>query len=196
MKRYDILNYLITKYNLKSYLEIGVASFETFNRIQCELKHCVDPNKETNITPTYNMTSDDFFKNNVVNTYDIVFIDGLHLEEQVDKDIQNALNILNDGGFIVIHDSNPRDENMGTEKWLVAEWNGTVWKSVVKQNLTNNCVDVCTVDTDYGCAILTKRKNELKILKDITVHLNWNNFSNNRKEMLNLITVDEFKNNF
>jgi hypothetical protein len=40
------------------------------------------------------MTSDEFFEINK-STYDIIFIDGLHIDEQVERDIINGLKILN-----------------------------------------------------------------------------------------------------
>jgi predicted O-methyltransferase YrrM len=36
--------------------------------------------------------------------FDIVFVDGLHIEEQSTKDIHNALKVLNENGTIVVHD--------------------------------------------------------------------------------------------
>jgi predicted O-methyltransferase YrrM len=60
----------------------------------------VDPNQGV----TLRMTSDEFFAANQF-TFDIVFIDGLH--DQVAKDIENSLRVLNPGGIIVMHDCNP-----------------------------------------------------------------------------------------
>ena len=39
--------------------------------------------------------------------YDVIFIDGLHLEKQVIKDIGHALQHLNKNGTIVLHDCKP-----------------------------------------------------------------------------------------
>lgn len=68
--------------------------------VAAEIKHGVDPNVDT----TYRMTSDEFFKNYIKQKYDIVFVDGLHLHEQVYRDIINSLNNLNENGVIVVHD--------------------------------------------------------------------------------------------
>ena len=110
MTRTEIINSLIHEYNYKSYLEIGVntPSQPGYNWIGVKIpvKHGVDPNVET----TFKMTSDEFFKNHIAQKYDIIFIDGLHLFEQVYKDIINSLLYLNDNGTIVVHDCNPLEE--------------------------------------------------------------------------------------
>ena len=52
------------------------------------------------------MTSDEFFSQNK-ETFDLIFIDGLHIHEQVLKDIDNSLNVLNENGVILLHDCLP-----------------------------------------------------------------------------------------
>ena len=47
--------------------------------------------------------------------FDVIFIEGLHLAEQVDRDISNALRYLKDDGFIVLHDCNPPLERHARE---------------------------------------------------------------------------------
>lgn len=51
----------------------------------------------------YNMTSDEFFKDNI-EMYDFIFIDGDHSYEGVSKDYKNALKCLSTGGEIAFHD--------------------------------------------------------------------------------------------
>ena len=102
MTRTQIINGLIAKNNYKSYLEIGINEPSPDTRrwnwtdVQIETKHGVDPNVDT----TYKMTSDEFFAKHVPQKYDIIFVDGLHLFEQVHRDILNSLNNLNDN-FII-----------------------------------------------------------------------------------------------
>jgi predicted O-methyltransferase YrrM len=52
------------------------------------------------------ITSDAFFERSMVK-FDVIFIDGLHEEHQVDRDIVNSLQHLNPGGIIVLHDCLP-----------------------------------------------------------------------------------------
>ena len=99
MKRYDLINYYIQKYHLNSFLEIGHWKGECFKNVICNIKESIDPNIECNAT--YKITSDEFFKN-YNKKYDIIFIDGLHECEQVDRDIKNSLKHLNNI-LIVFH---------------------------------------------------------------------------------------------
>ena len=142
MNRTIIINHLIEKYGLTRYLEIGVCNPSTnFNKIRCELKHGVDNGLEYRKNPvTYRMTSDEFFQqweNGKLDLaknfkYDIIFIDGLHTAEQIDKDIKNALKHIKTKGFIVVHDCNPPTYEHQTEFNNGGAWNGTVWKTWIK----------------------------------------------------------------
>ena len=90
MDRISIINDLITKYDFKSYLEIGVRNtFECFDLINCETKDGVDPSPR-HPEVNFPVTSDVFFANlKPEKKYDLIFIDGLHLFEQVIKDVNN-----------------------------------------------------------------------------------------------------------
>jgi hypothetical protein len=96
IQRYHVINYLIEKYKLVNYLEIGVFKGENIKEIKAAHKDGVDPGSEGYVIPevNYPMTSDAFFeliKGHDIK-YDIIFIDGLHHADQVEKDIKNALN--------------------------------------------------------------------------------------------------------
>ena len=85
--------------------------------------------------------------------YDLIFIDGLHLEHQSDKDIVNALRHLNPGGAVVVHDCLPPDEPSQSEIDPAGSWSGTVWRSVIKCSLQTK-LDITIVDTDWGVGII------------------------------------------
>ena len=97
MYKDEIINHYIKKYDFKKYLEIGVFGGGCISKINCLHKDGVDPGIEDLLSPfvNYEMTSDEFFNKLDENTekYDIVLIDGLHHSEQVDKDIENVLNM-------------------------------------------------------------------------------------------------------
>ena len=197
MDRIDIINNLISKHNYKTYLEIGVRNPEDcLNHIQCELKHGVDPGIEGNYPVTFNMTSDEFFQINT-STYDIIFIDGLHIDEQVERDIVNSLNILNENGSIVLHDCNPpqiyhaREDYQDYSTPVGVYWNGTTWKAIVKVRSEINNIYTSVVDTDWGVGVIQKSKTPNMIVND-NPYYSYNKFSENRKEYLNLITPQEF----
>ena len=65
------------------------------------------------------------FGNNKKN-FDVIFIDGFHHYEQCRKDIINSLKVLNENGFILLHDMIPRswiEENIPR---LGTVWSGDV----------------------------------------------------------------------
>jgi hypothetical protein len=202
MNRADIINYLIAKRNYKSYLEIGVDNGKNYQQIVCENKYCVDPyflnnsddvKKEEDIPSfvTWRMTSDEMFdtiKKSV--KFDIIFIDGLHTEEQVGKDIINSLKHLNVGGCIVVHDCLPPNENAQIVPRIQGLWCGDVWKAITmlkEQNIQFN-----VVDTDLGCGIISYCENaeELNYMEKSV--LTWYDFLKHRNELLNVISEFEF----
>ena len=80
-----ILKEIIKYKNYNSYLEIGCDQDENFSQISIKNKIGVDPKSGG----THRMTSDTFFLNNM-QTYDLIYIDGLHTYEQTIKDIKNS----------------------------------------------------------------------------------------------------------
>ena len=144
-------------YNNCKYLEIGVCSGYTFDRlnIKTENKFGVDPDKGGN----YKMTSDQFFENKD-QKFDVVFIDGLHHYDQCQKDIINSLNSLNENGIILIHDMIPNNSlvEYTPRRAINSHWTGDVWKcSVEIQNSIN--LDFVIANCDSGIGILKPKKN-------------------------------------
>jgi len=190
MKRTDIINHLIKKNDYKRYLEIGVRNpDENLNKIIVEHKDGVDPAGNCN----YPIPSDDFFNQLDGDVkYDIIFIDGLHLDYQVERDITNSLKHLNEGGTIVMHDCSPIKEEHQVEEYVVGKtWNGTTWKAYVKFRMTDENLSMCVVDTDHGVGIITKGKQTLYPTSDV---LDFKLLDENRKNILNLITTEKFLN--
>jgi len=195
IKRYHIINYLIEKYNLVNYLEIGVFKGENIREIKAIHKDGVDPGNEGYAPPevNYPITSDEFFdllKDHEGIKYDIIFIDGLHHADQVEKDIKNSLNHIKDNGFILLHDCNPVSYEAQLVPRQTIAWNGDVWKAFVNFKLNNPTYDCCVVDTDFGVGFIHNNGNGYKIEDKIN---DWDYFNSNRKQLLNLITWDEFK---
>jgi hypothetical protein len=190
MNRITIIQELINKYNYSNYLEIGIRDKECFNQIVCKEKTGVDPAVSPNTynlpDKGYSLTSDDFFSSlNSDIKYDIVFIDGLHEERQVDKDIANSIKHLTENGTIVLHDCNPPDLNH--ENACLC---GTVWKSFYKFRKTQKEYEAFVVDVDYGCGVIQKKPSSF--LEFSSEELTYHFLNNNRKEILNLKTPEEF----
>jgi hypothetical protein len=196
MTRTEIINSLIQKYNYKSYLEIGVntPSQPGYNWIgvKIQTKHGVDPNVKT----TFKMTSDEFFEKHIAQKYDIIFVDGLHIFEQVYKDIINSLKNLNDNGIIIVHDCNPVEEITQRRVRASDAWHGDVWKSILKLRIEEENLEVFTVDTDEGCGIIRKGSQELLVVEKNMDIYNFSYLEKNRQKALNLISIASFKQKF
>jgi hypothetical protein len=197
-KRWDIINYLIDKHKFVNYLEIGVYDGLCINQIHALHKDGVDPGVE--LDPkyfpeiNYPISSDEFFyliKDCSVK-YDIIFIDGLHHSNQVDKDIINSFNHISENGFVILHDCNPPEYNIQVLPRQEGIWNGDVWKSVVKLRCTNPNISINVIDTDWGIGILSLGNNELYTKDSLNVCLDYFYFDSHREELLNIISVEEF----
>lgn len=198
MRRYEIINKIIKDKDAKKYLEIGVYTGQCIREIKVEHKDGVDPGSEGHVAPevTHKMTSDEFFSNlNIDFKYDVIFIDGLHHSDQVDKDIENALNHIVDNGVIVLHDCNPEEELYTRIPRVSGIWNGDVYKSVLR--FRKKGIHTCfTVDTDCGCGIIVKdnRKEEIENPELYEkAENNWEVFNENREELLHLVKVYDFE---
>jgi len=193
MRRYDIINYLIRQNGYRTYLEIGVDNPENnFDKVLIADKTGVDPAGRC----AYKMTSDTFFKRHPMVKWDIVFVDGLHTDEQAAKDIENALYHLSEGGVIVVHDCNPPTEwhTRPYEQFQFdrSAWNGTTYKALVRFKQANLGLSICTVDTDWGCGIIQNPNNITKFeIPDYT--FTWKEFDTHRTQLLNLISPEDFK---
>lgn len=206
--RSDVLNYLLSSFKEETaYLEIGVRNPDhNFNRINATKKYSVDPGLEFKENPVdFPFTSDDFFeklyKNEILSNdikFDLIFIDGLHFAEQVDKDICNSLKVIKDDGFIVIHDCNPPTEWHARLEYYYrhtpagSNWNGTTWKAFLKWR-SNPSIYSCCIDTDWGIGILSKQKQIGKPLQKKIEFYEFQDLDNNRSEYLNLIDFEDFK---
>jgi SAM-dependent methyltransferase len=212
-----IFNALVDSGRVSRYLEIGVRkTVDNFDTINASFKVGVDPHPgdasnwvsledsmsllNTNSYILSKSKSDDFFKSleNLENfeKFDLVFIDGLHLAEQVSKDFDNAIRFLKPGGLIAMHDSNPPTEISTHPSYHIAKqfgraWCGTVWKEVVRRiSLTESFF--VTLDEIPGVTLFdTSRKSENVNNLNPGSYISYNDFDKNRKDILNLRNIDE-----
>jgi hypothetical protein len=193
MTRTEIINALIDKHGYEDYLEIGVNTPAqpgyNWEGVKAKVKHGVDPNVDT----TYRMTSDEFFEKYTTRKYDIVFVDGLHIFEQVYRDIVNSLKLLTPNGTIVVHDCNPVTEITQRRERASDAWHGDVWKAIVKLRMEEIGLTIHTVDTDEGCAIIRKGSQILLPVSPDEDPCDYSFLERRRVEALNLIGVEEFK---
>ena len=146
------INTIISNLRLKNYLEIGVSTGDTFERIVAILKHAVDVDfkydylaRSSSICKYYQMTSDAYFLcPERLSDIDFAYIDGLHTFEQTLKDLLHVIAFSNEKTVIMIDDTFPLDwfsslpNQQETYKYRLKHlgsnfnwaWNGDVFKLV------------------------------------------------------------------
>ena len=203
-----VINSILLKKRKAHYLEIGVRKGTTIVRVDADYKVGVDPvlqlekiapklkkklKKSKNIT-FYEEESDTFFRHNDLK-FDVILIDGLHVYEQALRDIVNALNCLNDKGFVVVHDCNPQSEKAQSRTEIKGLWNGDVWKAIYAIKIHYEKINYFILDTDHGLGILTKQDNKEKYTyqhDERILHLPYNALAKDRKNILNLQKKEKF----
>jgi len=193
MKRWDVINRLIKKNGYNRYLEIGFGDGDTFNLIKIDDKTGVDPDPDPSCD--YEISSEEFFsyaKENDLGKFDIIFIDGNHNSSFVRNDVMSALDMLSENGAIVMHDCNPTTEKMQRTDILVTDfWTGDVWKVFAEYRILRDDLYMYVVDTDFGCGVIQFGKQE-KCDAEIS-DLTYEYFSKNKNKLMNIISVDKFK---
>ena len=166
MKRTEILNELIKKHGYTSYLEIGLGNGANFSQIACANKTGVDPEADVIMDPlsgvnVFSESSDSFFDRSHDAEFDLIFIDGDHNAEQVERDILNSWKCLNKGGRIVIHDIKPLDEVCQRVPRETVAWTGNVWRAWY--GLKNNYPKLKTsyIEERVGLGVIEKSRHKI-----------------------------------
>lgn len=184
----SLINYCIERFGYTKYLEIGCRDDDTFKQIRAPFKVGVDPVSGG----TQRMTSDEFFRMSE-ESFDIVFVDGLHYCEQVYKDVRNALTRLRMNGTVVLHDCSPAEEIHQLREPKTYVWNGDVWKAFVLFR-QDPSLDAMTANFDHGVGLLRKRPNSAPLgLTTPYRELRWQEFSANRANWLRLADAETIK---
>jgi hypothetical protein len=174
--RLNLILKLIERINAQNYLEIGCDKNQIFRHINCQKKIGVDPYRGGN----HLMTSDAYFLNFTEDMFDVIFIDGLHHYEQVTKDVNNALNRLNDHGYIIIHDLLPvfKDETSMPAPIASADspyWLGDTWR-LSFDLMGRSDITFKIVTIDCGCGVIIKTP---QVPVEISHENNWEWYCNN-----------------
>lgn len=183
MTHTDIINNFIKKNNYESYCEIGTFNRDhNFNKINCLYKYCIDP--EPTAKADFVGTSDEFFKTiSERKTFAVFFIDGLHTATQLYKDIVNALNHLDEGGVILVHDLLPPNKPAQQVPRVQGEWTGDCWMAFVWLRATRADLTMFTINTDYGVGVIMKGQQDLI---NVGENITYENFERNKNKWLNL----------
>ena len=139
-------------------MEIGCESNILFDSVFSNKKVGVDPAAGG----TNRETSDEFFASNS-EKFDVIFVDGLHEYEQVRRDAINALNSLNENGWIAFHDLLPRNWKEHHVPRLQRAWTGDCWKLAIELAKSDD-VDFQILNIDHGVGILCQKKKDAVVI--------------------------------
>lgn len=131
-ERVEFFVALIRRLQFKTYLELGIRRGETFVGVapEVELAIGVDITDSGFTKPPnakfFEMRTDQFFQEYQGDNIDFVFIDADHTADAARRDLENSLDILNPGGLILMHDSDPiesfRTKHRCGEVYKVVDW--------------------------------------------------------------------------
>jgi predicted O-methyltransferase YrrM len=111
------LNAVAARIEAKSYLEIGVCTGSTFLAVNVDRKVGVDPRYRFDTKTAgdaraeyFHGTSNEYFLGpGARQTFDLIFIDGLHTFEQTLIDFNSCLMMMHEGSVILVDDTVPND---------------------------------------------------------------------------------------
>lgn len=177
----EYINELIKENECESYLEIGFGKGVNFKKIICKDKTSVDIKGSS----TFKGTSDDFFKGNE-DTFDVIFVDGLHHADQVRKDIVNSMKCLSDEGIIILHDTLPKNKSMQEVPQKQKVWTGDCWRAAVGFHNEYPKVKFETYRADYGLTVIyPDGKKYRKHFED--KEMSYEQFKDDASELLNIV---------
>lgn len=192
----DLINALADRIKAKTYLEIGVSNrANNFDKIRVQFKIGVDPNPKA--LANFQGTSDEFFDLCAATDafeqlrMQLIFIDGLHHADQVQKDFENSLKVLACGGYIVMHDTYPESELLThVPRDKQGRWLGDVYKFACRLGEYSG-IQFCTLDFDNGCTVVWQDGDCAK--KEPVGEITWNRYVADRHELLNVMNLAKFQ---
>lgn len=215
---YDILAELHSTWQPKVYLEIGVATGKSLALTRAGTRTIgIDPDTaeierlfyhSPEQTPQlYRMTSDDFFETvNVPQAmaqpcFNVAFIDGLHLFDQVLLDFINLEKFAGSDSVIFIHDCLPINAHVATRNRNTAFWTGDVWKVIPCLKSIRPDLEIITLPVaPSGLALIRKLDPRSQILErhfdSLVQHFNTLKLPDIWEERASLLNVFDQQNSF
>ena len=158
----------------ETYLELGIESCRNISKVEKlaspDMLIGVDIRLRRNLDPIkfklYEMTTDNFFqklryKEIILPSFDLVFIDSNHESNQVFKDFWNVLSFVSEQGIIIVHDTYPPSSKFLSKRFCFDSWKvPIILKEYISKN--ENCIfELCTLPSPPGYTIIRKAKQHL-----------------------------------
>lgn len=160
----ELIRWIVKIQQAQSYLEIGVQFGFTFKEVAKLVKRAIGVDIKNRLSypcEFYEMTSNEFFKN-FHDKIDVIFIDGDHRFEQARKDFESSLKILNNGGTIILHDTDPK--SIGR---LVSTSCAGSYKLIDYTHRKYPELDIMTFPVGVSGISVVRRKKDRRVLKII-----------------------------
>jgi hypothetical protein len=91
--------------------------------------------------------------------FEIMLLDPWHEYEISYRDIAEGFALIESHGTIVVHDCLPPDEALANPKEFGPDgWCGVTYKAFLDFVTSRSDLVYCTVDTDFGCGIIRKKR--------------------------------------
>jgi hypothetical protein len=159
----DLIAEIVKQLDCSTYLELGVYDGSTISRVRNYVDRIISVDikdiRTEQIGEFHLKTTDEFFKdfNEMV---DVIFIDADHNFESVKKDFINSIEILNEFGVIILHDTDPMEEwllepTYCSDSYKIDEW--------IRENYKD--FDIMTLPITQAGLTLVKRKKDKRVNK-------------------------------
>lgn len=159
----DLISELVKQLNCNTYLELGVYDGITLSKVSKHVNRIISVDikdlRKEKVGEFHMKTTDQFFIdfNEMV---DVVFIDADHNFESVKKDFKNSLNILNEFGMIILHDTDPIEPMYLDSGYCGDSYKMDGW---IRENYTD--LDIMTLPLTESGLSLVKRKMDNRVNK-------------------------------
>ncbi len=90
--------------------------------------------------------------------YDFVFVDPQHSYACSLRDIRLGWRMLAETGILMVHDCSPPSLALAGAEFQPGNWCGLTYAAFIDFTLSEAGLDFYTVDADYGCAVVRRRK--------------------------------------
>ena len=209
VRKSQIINRLIEQFKLTWYLE--------YNKPLCELaiNEVQAPHKQLALIPEFQFTdhqsavrtkqalnlSKQYSQENFLDLaqllhryqniqFDLIFFDPMHIRPWVDEALQQLPTLLKPNGFLLVHDCNPKNEDLVKPFADSGNWSGQTFQAFANFHRHNPQSSFC-IDEDFGIGVILNRGLVLDYA--LQEDLSFADFSKNRQALLGLVSYAQFE---
>lgn len=221
MRKYEIARMLARRYGYESYLEVCTPStggtFSLVDKKQFSRRMRLMYRRPLSFSDgervdfsTQAESGEELFSELMKSgeRFDLVFVDPWHTYISSLRDITFGLQLIKDDGVLLIHDCNPPNATCAEPEYRAGEWCGVTFAAYLDVVLFTSGIHYITVDSDYGCGIISKDHRLGHLYKSqpatplasqwqrLNISQKYAFFDENRSQLLRLISTDTFCQHF